>query len=149
MRAISLWQPWASLWLTAAKVHETRHWPTRHKGPLLVHAAKRKLDDYDGDDLDLICVRLFGPDYRATLPRGALLGIVHITACGPTRKDFADADRAEHADDRACGDWSEGRFAWRRGSFRTFPPIAFPGRQGIFEVSDEVIAITSATKERP
>jgi len=131
MKAISLWQPWASLWLTPAKIHETRHWPTRHRGPLLVHAAKRKIDDLDGDELHRICVRLFGDGYRATLPRGALLGVVHLTDCLSTV-----ADGPAHGDDLSCGDWSEGRYGWRRDGFETFAPIHCIGRQGLFDVSD-------------
>ena len=87
MKAISLWQPWASLWLTPAKVHETRHWPTSHRGWLLVHAAKRTIDDYEGDDaLDQICDRIFGAGWSSTLPRGALLGIVNVVDCVRTEK---------------------------------------------------------------
>ena len=40
MKAISLWQPWASLLVTGRKRCETRGWPTSHRGLLLVHAAK-------------------------------------------------------------------------------------------------------------
>jgi hypothetical protein len=40
MKAISLWQPWASLWCSPRKIHETRHWPTNNRGWMLVHAAQ-------------------------------------------------------------------------------------------------------------
>jgi activating signal cointegrator 1 len=50
MKAISLWQPWASLWFTDSKIHETRHWSTRHRGPLYVHAAKRPIRESDLSD---------------------------------------------------------------------------------------------------
>jgi len=48
MTAISLWQPWATLWLLSdpdEKVFETRHWYAAHRGPLLVHAAKTRNRD--------------------------------------------------------------------------------------------------------
>ncbi len=151
MKALSLWQPWASLWLTNAKIHETRHWPTRHRGPLLVHAAKRPIDECDGDELDRICIRLFGAGYRTEMPRGALLGIVHVVACVPPAQvgigslpPGAPYDRAEHDDDRACGDWSEGRFAWRRGAYSSFAPIPYVGHQGLFTVPDSNLAAQSA-----
>ena len=50
MKAISLWQPWASLCVLpgpngrAVKTIETRSWPTKYRGPLAVHAAKREPD---------------------------------------------------------------------------------------------------------
>lgn len=42
MKAISLWQPWASLVWAGVKTIETRHWSTNYRGPLAIHAAKRK-----------------------------------------------------------------------------------------------------------
>ena len=45
MKAISLWQPWATAIAVGAKRIETRHWPTKHRGPLMIHAAKRKVID--------------------------------------------------------------------------------------------------------
>jgi activating signal cointegrator 1 len=40
MRALTLWQPWASLIAVGAKTIETRGWSTSYRGPLLIHAAK-------------------------------------------------------------------------------------------------------------
>jgi hypothetical protein len=40
IKAISLWQPWASLMALGLKRHETRHWPTAYRGPIAIHAAK-------------------------------------------------------------------------------------------------------------
>jgi hypothetical protein len=40
MRALTLHQPWASLVALGAKAIETRSWPTSHRGPLAIHAAK-------------------------------------------------------------------------------------------------------------
>ncbi len=41
MKAISLWQPWATLVALGIKQTETRHWATKHRGQLAIHAAKR------------------------------------------------------------------------------------------------------------
>lgn len=41
-RALSLWQPWASLIALGVKTIETRSWNTYYRGPLAIHAAKRK-----------------------------------------------------------------------------------------------------------
>src|ERR1700686_4960464 len=59
MKAISLWQPWASLWCSTRKVHETRRWPTSHHGWLAVHAAKKLVSDC-GEELDEIAIAEFG-----------------------------------------------------------------------------------------
>lgn len=39
MKALTLWQPWASLVALGVKRIETRSWPTTYRGPLLIHAA--------------------------------------------------------------------------------------------------------------
>jgi hypothetical protein len=39
VKALTLWQPWASLVAVGAKRVETRGWSTRHRGPLAIHAA--------------------------------------------------------------------------------------------------------------
>lgn len=41
MKAITLWQPWASLVAVGLKRAETRGWSTRYRGPLAIHAAAR------------------------------------------------------------------------------------------------------------
>src|SRR6266404_4850893 len=104
MRAISLWQPWASLWCSTAKVHETRHWPTSHRGWLVVHAAKRRIDDFSGDRLDDICDGEFGPHWGMELPRGALIGLVNVIACKRTEELVFNTD--DEKDDYECGDFS-------------------------------------------
>jgi hypothetical protein len=66
MKAISLWQPWASLWVSGRKIHETRSWRTRHRGWLAVHAARRIEADLSWcAELSGIVVEEFGPTSTA------------------------------------------------------------------------------------
>lgn len=44
MKALTLWQPWASLVALGVKSIETRSWSTSYRGPLAIHAAKREPD---------------------------------------------------------------------------------------------------------
>lgn len=39
MKALTIWQPWASLIACGAKRYETRSWPTKYRGPIAIHAA--------------------------------------------------------------------------------------------------------------
>jgi hypothetical protein len=41
LKALTLWQPWASLIALGVKTIETRSWPTKYRGPLAIHAAVR------------------------------------------------------------------------------------------------------------
>jgi hypothetical protein len=139
LKALSLWQPWASLWLSPRKRHETRHWPTTYRGLLLVHAAKKIVKDiHPGDLLGAIIDDEFGPHWAMELPTGALIGVLNLVAIVPTetlpREQLAIKDFY-------CGDFSAERFAWRRGAYRRFAaPIPYRGHQGLFYVPYAVVA---------
>ena len=122
-------------------MHETRHWRCSHRGWLLVHAAKHFEKNFALDHpLSLILDDEFGTHWTTDLPTGALIGMVNIVDCVPTRTPFGDA--AANDDDRVCGDFSAGRFAWKRDGFRLFDqPIPYRGAQGIFSVPDNLIPI--------
>ena len=43
MKAITIWQPWATLLPLGIKLYETRSWATSYRGPIAIHAAALKL----------------------------------------------------------------------------------------------------------
>jgi hypothetical protein len=147
MKALSLWQPWASLWCSPCKVHETRSWSTRHRGWLLVHAAKKFVKDIEpGERLRDVLDDEFGGHWAMDLPIGAIIGMVDVVACQPTELIFQEqlADRRpwtkEALDDYECGDFGPGRFAFARDKFVVFrQPIPYRGMQGFFNVPDELL----------
>jgi hypothetical protein len=149
VKAISLWQPWASLWCSKRKVHETRHWRCSHRGWLLVHAAKRFETDFGlNDRLRLILDDEFGRHWARDLPTGALIGRVNVVDCLPTQALRGDAAASD--DDRDCGDFAPGRFAWKRDEFRLFDqPIRYRGAQGFFNVPDHLIAVSGGCGRQP
>lgn len=148
MKAISLWQPWGSLWLTPRKIHETRHWKIQvpENGCwLAVHAAKRFIKDHPPEMADILRAE-FGSLWYRTLPTGAIIGAVFIEGCYRT-EDIVDAalgyggDQARAAaDDLICGNFDKGRFGWRRREYRVFDrSIAYRGAQGLFTVPDHLL----------
>lgn len=147
IKAISLWQPWGSLWLSPNKRHETRHWATSHRGHLLVHAAKKFIKDVDAY-LDDILSSEFGNHWGMELPTGAIIGMVDLVDVIPTDNLYdgypvAANTRLTHEDltDIVCGDFSSDRFGWRRGTYWRFPqPIPYRGRQSLFDVPRAVVA---------
>jgi hypothetical protein len=65
VKALTLWQPWASLVALGVKSIETRSWSTSYRGPLAIHASKRPADQSN--------LRLWMPLHSAmkrTLPCG-------------------------------------------------------------------------------
>lgn len=140
MRAISLWQPWASLWCSPLKIHETRHWATKHRGWLAVHAAKHFEKDFPPVFADMLRQQ-FGASWFNDLPAGAVIGKVNLLDCLPTEHVYPDgALRSfEEERDHRCGDFDSGRFAWKRGEFMLLhEPVPFRGLQAIFNVPDEI-----------
>lgn len=137
LRALSLHQPWASAWLSSIKRYETRHWETDYRGPLVVHAAKhievKGIDDQFRDMIEGV----FGRNWAAELPRGALIGMVILEDCLPT--DVAAATAAWS--DCVAGNWASGRFAFRRSpTYRVFKnPVPWVGRQKWFSVPDSIL----------
>ena len=137
MKAISLWQPWASLWLTDRKVHETRHWYTGHRGWLAVHATKRFEKDFEvGDPMRDILDGEFGGNWAMDLPTGAIIGAVDLVDCISTN---IARGHPVHRDDRECGNWDRERYAWRRAAIvKLNEPIPYRGQQGMFTLPDDV-----------
>lgn len=132
--ALSMWQPWASLLFARRKRHETRGrpFPAKHKGRrIAIHAAAAYPSRrHISPALDQLCVDVFGPDWRATLPRGAFLGTVQLVAAFPTE----EREPASEAD-RVAGDWTAGRYAWEVDAPIPLPvPLAGRGRQSWFSV---------------
>ncbi len=170
MRCISLHQPWASLVAIGAKQFETRSFATSHRGPLLIHAAKKWNRDLESISLSApfnealsrgLPNRDSGRDwngviYDCGLHRGCIIGAVELVECyrvahNPPRLDFSgvhkdgrrycSAEPMPTGDERAFGNFDPGRYAWKLANPRRFAtPIPFTGRQGFFNVPDEVVA---------
>jgi hypothetical protein len=78
VRAITIQQPWASLILDGKKKTEFRSWPTKHRGPLAIHA---------GLGIDKDECRRVGYDAEK-LPRGRVLCIAEMYDCKKLREGF-------------------------------------------------------------
>lgn len=161
MKCISLWQPWASLMVVGSKKIETRHWPTRHKGPLLIHAAKkpfRSIEPFIAEPWLLrngLATILDSaiPQWWELLPYGAIVGKVEMVDC--KRVELIDRNqihkarvaRPEDANrldlwftEFYLGNYEPGRFGWLTDEpKRLSEPIAYRGRQGLFDVPDELL----------
>lgn len=145
MKAISILQPWATLMVIGAKKIETRSWYTSHRGPLAIHASLG----------DAWLHKLFSrePFYRHlreagytnadALPRGAIIGEVHITDCRrivtretPLTKmiDKRVLIHPPTGDELAFGDFTPGRYAWMSERAHLYPwPIPAKGQLSLWE----------------
>lgn len=106
MKALTTWQPWASLLACGAKQFETRGWATSYRGPIAIHAADISISrvlkavfplgkwsyapDYEAEQRFLTAVgRAFGNisvtrsvvNYLSQLPRGAVIATGELVGC--------------------------------------------------------------------
>jgi hypothetical protein len=65
MKAITIWQPWASLLACGAKQYETRSWKTDYRGPIAIHAAKKDVYKIMGDLPFDVVSGVFAAFYKA------------------------------------------------------------------------------------
>ncbi len=155
LKALSLWQPWASLLVHGEKKIETRSWspPPSMKLPftLAIHASK-----VFGYEQRIMCadepfnssITKFGYAWFKNhsmrlkhLPLGALVGTVEIYDVqmaqerGMLYSEKTDKFTAIDVKERQFGDFTPGRFGWLARNFNPFKePIPMIGRQGIFNV---------------
>jgi len=110
MKAISLKQPFASLITEGKKTIETRRWPTRYRGDVLIVASKKpKIDN---------------------LPIGVAVCVARISNCRPMLK----------TDERAaCCKLYPGAFAWELVDVRPVDPLPVKGMLGFYEVDTAMV----------
>lgn len=129
MKALSLWQPWASLVAWEEKTYETRHWSTKYRGLLAIHAAKRPVTEATLGTINRNFIDRAMQAHHATFPVGAVLCIVRLVDVVPAHIIYPDIEDKE----RAFGNYSSGRYAWSLELIECFDkPIPAIGRQGLF-----------------
>lgn len=152
MKAISLWQPWASAIALGYKRIETRGWSTPYRGTLAIHAAKTTVGmemARRGTALELEhWISTFGIGRQglsglfAGLPLGAVIATCRLVDVVPADDAGIQAQLDEwrsavlgRVRERDFGDYRPGRFAWLLADV---VPLAKPwpcrGRQKVFDV---------------
>lgn len=139
MKAITIWQPWATLIAIGAKRFETRGWATRYRGPIAIHAAKH----IDGDAClqEPIYSTLREHGYlrgQNMLPRGEIVAVANLVDCLNSIDTWTDGyvlegGRYIYSPEYEFGDFTPGRFAWEMKDIRKLDtPIPAKGQQGLW-----------------
>ncbi len=130
IKAITLYQPWASLIIAGAKRFETRSWGSDHIGLLVIHAGKT-LDVNTADARFMSHLYASGiTDYRK-LPLSAAVGVVWRGKCYRGRSVLPHIDEREKAFGNFDGD---DRIAWELENPVAFePPIPIRGNRGLWD----------------
>ncbi len=146
MKAVSLWQPWASLVAIGVKRIETRSWPTSYRGPLAIHATKRWTRDvrrlcltsHFAKALEEGGLKAAGRASELCLPLGMIVAVCELAHCVEIpagckvewrQGEFLPPEGMEFH----FGNYTPGRFAWILESVRRLDkPIATAGFQRMF-----------------
>lgn len=160
MKAISLWQPHASLIAIGEKLYETRSWSTRYRGPIAIHASKTQEEMKDiwqsiqhAKKTDWQYARAFT---RATydafklwmeregltvwnfknLPYGAIVCTAELTAIHHAALLYPTlTGRVQQ-----FGEFGHGRFAWELKNVQVLKtPMPYRGQQGLWTLPDEIV----------
>ena len=104
MKALTLYQPWATLIAIGAKKIETRSWGTNYRGPLAIHAGKNREWEYLINET---------PFYKALSTHPT---VWHMQPPIP------------------WGDYTIGRYMWKLEHVKILPePIPAKGFQGLWD----------------
>ena len=123
MKAISLRPPWPYAIFHLGKNIENRRWPTKYRGPLLIHASKT----WDENGYNFLTYRFdeFVPSKEHHV-FGAIIGQVHLIDC------------VDQSDSR----WFFGDYGFELEDPEEFKkPIPYRGQLGMFDVPDRVLTI--------
>lgn len=142
IKAITLFNPWATLMAMGLKKIETRSWATHYRGPLAIHAGlNRKF--VGGKFLTGLCQRNLCLLHQR-LVFGAIVAIVLLTDCVRITYPLSEPDR-EYNPYRICarneielGDYRVGRYMWiTQFQKRIEPPILARGAMGLWDWNEK------------
>ena len=140
MKAITLWQPWASLIACGAKKIETRSWATKYRGPLAIHAAKNyntpKCAWQEPFKTGLAKAGMFteypgGKLGFSLRHNGCVIAIADLVDCiEMTRMDIVTMVSEQEFE---FGNYEPGRFMWLMENVRPIEPVPAKGMQRLWE----------------
>jgi len=113
MKAITLFQPWASMLAIGPKKYETRSWKTKHRGWIAIHAAKRFdrliTDAHQRFEKELTEMGI-SPIWAT--PRGAVVAVAKLSKIIDCSIRWQMSLIDDFDEVSPYGDYSEGRYAW-------------------------------------
>ena len=155
MKAITIYQPWASLIACGAKRFETRSWATSYRGPIAIHAGLKYINCFMEGFAERahkeLKERIQDFTYMHDLPRGFIIAIGKLAECHLIQDDgyAQENQKAEltkyiqrpnyfreyiQGKELIFGDFTPGRYAWEFADVVMLPePIPAVGHQRLWE----------------
>jgi activating signal cointegrator 1 len=125
MKAITIYEPWASLILEGYKKYETRPWNTKHRGWIAIHASLRPMEEWNKLEMQRLGITV-EPKYGQIIALAWLESSKPATRAGKTLLE------------QNLGDFSAGRYEWKFRTVVKIVPIKCRGLQRIWKVPKDV-----------
>jgi hypothetical protein len=156
MKAISIYQPWASFIAHGYKQYETRSWTTSYRGDILICSGTKKTIP-NKSHFDYLKENKF-PDSLGKIPSwniqnknycngythydellfGYGLCIANLVDCIMINDLFVSHQTEL---EKSVGDWSTGHYAWKLDNIRLIQPVLVKGKQRLFDIDIRPIHI--------
>jgi len=147
MKALTLWEPWATLLALGYKQFETRPWQSAHRGELAIHAAATK-KHCKYENVISLCKRggLALEDIHKVIEAmkpGHILAVVRVGDI-VSSNGLVDSGRISPQEE-AFGDYGPDRFAWPLHDLqRLAKPVPAKGMQQFWYPPAEILAAVRA-----
>lgn len=143
MKALTIWQPWATAIAVGYKKYETRSWGTEYRGKIAIHAGSKKPYVSDNTFVNMFtCDISIGIETRSKkavlcdsctyheLPLGAIVAIADLVDCIEITEEFVSRLSIQ---EKAFGDFTVGRYAWQLENIKMLKePIKEKGHQRLW-----------------
>lgn len=144
MNAFTLHNPWATLVALNEKKNETRSWPTKYRGPLLIHASKSNRPwhmDLAWREPFFSALKPIHADIHGytgmTYYPGCIIAIGNLINCVQITEQMAYEMEKEDPKEFAFGDYAPGRFAWILSNvYKLKTPIQVKGMQRLWNFDE-------------
>jgi hypothetical protein len=134
MKAISVQQPFAFEILSGQKTIEVRTWDTLHRGDLLIcSSGKPAFSRMEMEEME--------EEYGCTFLYGHALCIVRVVDVRYMRKGDEEKALVDEIDPEA--------YSWLLDDIRPVIPFPVKGKQGLFEVDDDLISLSPFKYDEP
>lgn len=140
MKALTIWQPHASLLASGLRIVETRGWSTSYRGPLMIHAGKA-WNDYIASEcgecngvMEEIAPRNVMSEQQWKRSLGCVLAVAELYRCDPIPEPCGTAF------DINLGGFGPGRFGLFLRNVRPLRrPVKATGKQGLWAPSLDLL----------
>ena len=126
VKAITIWEPYASSIANGKKKYETRTWKTNYRGPIVIHASARKMSK---EHVALAQkVGIINPKYSRVVAIADLIDCIQMT------EDFISK---QNTTEISLGNWHVGNYAWKLDNVKIInSEEIIKGQQGMWNLKN-------------